>query len=337
VIVSGLQGVGLRTVEQLHQAGVPVVVVDDEPDPRLVRVVEGWDIPFIVGSPRLGGTLEQAGLSTARAVVCAERTEVQTLETALLISELRPDIRVVVQLANAAVGAAVSQVTGPGTVLDVAGIAAPSIVESYLGEDSYQIELDGTRFTTAEVEVNRYGSLRALFGALAPRAVVPANGSPTIACPGRDLMVGPGDRVTVLGTVEEVAEAGCSTREADDDGARARKRTSLPERLRRVVALVSSDANSALRFAMVAALLLVVVSVVVLRLGYHRPQGGHLGTLDALYFTVETVSTVGFGDFHFSHQTAWIEVFGILLILAGATLVTNALVSWRIEQSLGRQ
>ena len=58
--------------------------------------------------------LERAGLAAARAVVCAERTEVQTLETALLISELRPDIRVVVQLANAAVGAAVAQVTGPG-------------------------------------------------------------------------------------------------------------------------------------------------------------------------------------------------------------------------------
>ena len=104
VIVCGLQGVGLRTVEQLHQAGVSVVVVDDEPDPRLVRVVEAWDIPFIVGSPRIGSVLEQAGLSTARAVVCAERTEVQTLETALLISELRPEIRVVVQLANASRG-----------------------------------------------------------------------------------------------------------------------------------------------------------------------------------------------------------------------------------------
>ena len=125
VIVCGLQGVGLRTVEQLHQAGVSVVVVDDEPDPRLVRVVEAWDIPFIVGSPRIGSVLEQAGLSTARAVVCAERTEVQTLETALLISELRPEIRVVVQLANAAVGAAVSQVTGPGTVLDVAASGRP--------------------------------------------------------------------------------------------------------------------------------------------------------------------------------------------------------------------
>ena len=273
VIVCGLQGVGLRMVEQLHQAGVDVVVVDDEPEQRLVRVVEAWDIPYIVGSPRFIGVLEKAGLSTARAVVCAERTEVQTLETALLISELRPEIRVVVQLANAAVGAAVSQVTGPGTVLDVAALAAPSIVEACLGSDSFQIELAGTRFETAEVEVERYASLRALFGALAPVAVVPADGSATVACPGRDHMVSIGDRVTVLGTPEELGEAGVAV--AADDGLGLRSGTSTgPGLVRRVVGVVGSDANRILRVAVVAALVLIVVSVVILRLGYRRPHGG---------------------------------------------------------------
>jgi len=33
VIVCGLHGVGLRTVELLHRSRVPVVVVDDDPDP----------------------------------------------------------------------------------------------------------------------------------------------------------------------------------------------------------------------------------------------------------------------------------------------------------------
>ena len=207
VIVCGLQGVGLRMVEQLHRAGVRVVVVDEEPDLRLVRIVEAWEVPFIVGSPRIGGFLDRAGLSSARAVVCAERTEVQTLETALLVSERRPDIRVVVQLANAAVGAAVTQVTGPGTVLDVAALAAPSIVEACLGSDSYQIELAGTHFVTSEVEVGRFATLRALFGALAPIAVVPVDGSPTVACPGRDHQVHIGDRVTVIGTPEELEGA----------------------------------------------------------------------------------------------------------------------------------
>ncbi len=69
-----------------------------------------------------------------------------------------------------------------------------------------------------------------------------------------------------------------------------------------------------------------------------------MSALTALYFTVETISTVGFGDLSFSHQSTGILVFGIVLIAVGATLlttvfalITNLLVSWRIEQSLGRQ
>jgi len=344
VIVCGLQGVGLRTVEQLHRARVAVVVVDDEPDPRLVRIVEAWDIPFIVGSPRMGGVLDQAGLAGARAVVCAERTEVQTLETALLISEKRPEIRVVVQLANAAVGAAVTQVTGPGTVLDVAALAAPSIVEACLGRDSYQIELGGTRFRTLEVEVERYGSLRALFGALAPIGVVPADRSPTVSCPGRDHMVGIGDRVTVLGTPEELDGAGVVTTAQDPDPMTRARRRARSNPLRPIMALVGADDHRALRVAMVAASTLIVVATVVLRLFYRLPHGGHMSVLTALYFTVETISTVGYGDFSFAGQSTAVEVFGIILIAGGAlllttvfALITNVVVSWRIEQSLGRQ
>ena len=93
-----------------------------------------------------------------------------------------------------------------------------------------------------------------------------------------------------------------------------------------------------------AVLLMLLTSTLVLRFAYRRPaSGGHLHLLDALYFTVETISTVGFGDFSFSGQSQWLEAFGVLLILLGAavvttlfTLITNMLVSRRIEQSLGR-
>lgn len=125
VVVCGLHGVGLRIVERLHLAGVRVVVVvDDAPDPRLVRVVRGWGIPHLVGSSRLEETLLEAGVAAASALICVETDDLHTLETALLARELRPDLRVVVQLANPAVGRAMSEVTGPGSVLDVAALAA---------------------------------------------------------------------------------------------------------------------------------------------------------------------------------------------------------------------
>ena len=56
VLVCGLQALGLRIVEQLHRAGVGVVVVDDRPDPRLVALVDGW------GVPRVGEKLSRLNL-----------------------------------------------------------------------------------------------------------------------------------------------------------------------------------------------------------------------------------------------------------------------------------
>jgi voltage-gated potassium channel Kch len=69
VIVCGLHGVGLRIVEQLNLSGVPAVVVDDNPDLRLIRSLIGWGVPHIAGSSRSAETLAEAGLPGAAAVI----------------------------------------------------------------------------------------------------------------------------------------------------------------------------------------------------------------------------------------------------------------------------
>ncbi len=56
-----------------------------------------------------------------------------------------------------------------------------------------------------------------------------------------------------------------------------------------------------LRIALALGLALLVISTLVLHFGYHwTGHTAHLPFLDAVYFTVETVATVGFGDFSFS-------------------------------------
>ncbi|MCW3033052.1 MAG: hypothetical protein QOK19_2923 [Solirubrobacteraceae bacterium] len=340
VIVCGLTDVGLRTVEQLHLAGADVVVLDDDADERLARVVRGWGIPHLPRGAHLAEPLFDAGLPGARAVVCAETTDLRTLETVLQIRDLRPDVLVVADLDNAAVARAVEQVLGSVGVLDVAALFAPAVVETMLGRQARPIVLGDETFVAAELAVPMSATLRELYGSLAPVGVVTAAEGELIACPGRDLQVSPRDRVTVIGTPEQHEAAGVPLPRPVAAGGRP---ASIRATAARLQSTVRSLLDRPLRIALALGLLLLVSSALVLHFGYRRPLGGaHLPLLDAVYFTVETVATVGFGDFSFSGQPAWVEAYGIFLIVAGTTLVTtlfalltNALVSRRISQSLG--
>src|ERR1700686_2863116 len=98
----------------------------------MAQIVEGWGVPHIRHSANLGFGLSEAGLDGAVAVICVETSEVATLEIALRVREARPALGVVVQRATPAVGRALERVTGPGSVLDVAALAAPSFVEACL-------------------------------------------------------------------------------------------------------------------------------------------------------------------------------------------------------------
>jgi voltage-gated potassium channel Kch len=347
VVVCGLQGVGLRAVEQFHLSGTPVVVVDDDADPQFARILDDWGVPLVRRNAHRGEGFEDAGLANASAVVCTEKDEIHTLETALRVRELRPDVRLVVQLANPSVAHALERVSGPGSVLDVASLAAPSFVEACLLRPSHGIELGGVQFavvqTTANQSLGVNDTFRGRFGNLAPVAAVPARGGPMAQCPGRDHPVFEGDRVAVLGTLDEFDRMGIPTEHV---GSGARRSVAFTRRARRRLAAALDEGNRALAIVAAGLVGLILVSTVLLRLTY-APKGSgsasHLGLLTSLYFTIETVATVGYGDYTFSEQSPWLMVCGIVLIVSGVALVstafalfTNILVSRRIERSLGR-
>jgi Trk K+ transport system NAD-binding subunit len=340
VIVCGLHGVGLRIVEQLNLSGVPAVVVDDDPDMRLVRSLIGWGVPHIAGSSRSAEILAEAGLPGATAVICALEDDLHTLETALLTRELRADVRVVVQLGNPAVGRALAGIQI--SVLDVAGLSAPSIVEACL-RSAQEIRLADERFFAARIVAPRAASLRELYGALAPIAVMPAAGGDVVVCPGRDHQLREGDGVTLIGTPDELRAAGVTARFDRPAGVAA-----VPSRrvryVRHLVLSVLHAADRRLLSALAGLFAVLVTSTFVLRLAYHLPGAQRIPLLNAAYFTVETITTVGYGDYSFRGQPAWLMAGAICLMLLGALFVavffamlTNTLVSRRIEESLGRQ
>jgi Trk K+ transport system NAD-binding subunit len=341
VIVCGLEGVGLRTVEQLRSTGVAVVIVDDDPGAQHAATVEGWGCPYIAASGSHDQQLRQAGLAGARAIVCTSRSDLRNVETALLARDLRADIDVVAHLDNPTVGRAVEEATGEGSALDVAGLFAPAVVDACMYRSSHDVLLGEERFVAAEVGVGGAGTLRELFGDLVPVGVVRADGE-LVVCPGRDFGVAPGDRVTLLGKPDELAGAEVS-RGAETDRVPSQGGGSFRQFLRRTSRTLAQGTDRAVWITLVLSLAMLVIATIVLRLGYHQGDGSHLSLIQSVYFTIETFATVGFGDFSFAHQSTGMQVFGIALIVAGVTLstvilalITNALVSRRIEQSLGQ-
>ncbi|HEY3980242.1 MAG TPA: NAD-binding protein [Streptosporangiaceae bacterium] len=338
VIVCGLHGVGLLIVEELSLSGVPAVVVDDDPDPRLARTLRGWGVPHVAGSPRGADALTRAGLAGAAAVICALEDDLHTLEVAMLTRELRAGVRVIVQLDNPAVGRALQ---GIGiSVLDVAGLSAPSIAQACL-QAPQEIVLAGHGFCAGRASAPRAATLRELYGVLTPVAVRARGDGDVVICPGRDHAVAAGDDVTLFGTADELRAAGVTGRRAGPGPARGGRRAGLP---RQLVMSVVQAADRRLAVALAALFAVLVGSTAVLRLTYHLPGASRFPVLDAVYFSVETITTVGYGDFTFRHQDPWLMAGAIVLMLLGAlfvavffALLTNVLVSRRIEESLGRR
>ena len=80
-----------------------------------------------------------------------------------------------------------------------------------------------------------------------------------------------------------------------------------------------------------------------LRFAYQHPPG--MSWIDALYFSTETIATVGYGDFSFMRPAdVAADLFGIGLMFAGVTttailvaFIADVLLSRRMAQSAGRR
>jgi Trk K+ transport system NAD-binding subunit len=342
VIVCGLHAVVVQIVEQLIAAGARVVVIDDEGSHhRAVRALDRMGVPVLARRSRTAESLVEAGIAGAKAVICIESSDLRTLETVMLARDLRDDVRVIAQLDNPALARAVEEKTGEATVIDVASLFSPPVIEACVKRRAHDIKIGSTHFVTIEVVAPRDGTLRELYGSLVPLGVATDSDREPAVCPGRDHRVQEGNRVTLLGTRDEVHAAGFGGR-LSAGGEIQQTRDRVVGAARRLIGELTSDSGHSLRIALGLGLALLVISTLVLHFGYQRAGGG-LGLISSVYFTVETVATVGFGDFSFSTQPVYMEIFGIFLILAGTTLVTtifalltNALVSRRIAQSLGQ-
>lgn len=324
VIVSGDDALAMTVIEELRRAGASVA-----------RVL-GSDL----AGARVKTELERAGIAQAVAVVCAGDDDATNLEIALLARKANPDIRIVARVANDVLREAISVDDGPSAIFDVADLAGQGVVEACLARTTHPFEAAGLDFVMFGSEAPRDASLRDIYGDLAPVAVVhgPNSAAPgqVIPCPGRDYVVAAGDWTAMIGTVEEAASCGFRAPRA------ARIRTRRP-RLRRALdaaRTLPQELNPAFFPLIVALIALVIGSTTLLHFAYGHPG---MSWVDAFYFTNETITTTGYGDFSFASQPTWLRIYAAVLMLAGVTttallvaFIADVLLSRRFVWSYGR-
>src|SRR6201987_6416271 len=188
IIVSGDDALATTIVEELNNAGVHIA------------------------NPAGPAELANAGITRARAVICTGKNDATNLEIALLARQANPNVRVVTRLANDVLREAMAADPRPCAVLDVADLAAPSVVEACLAHTVHPFEAAGIEFVVSGAEAPRDATLREIYGDLAPVAVIHGENCATPGeaepCPGRDLPVHAGDWTAMLGTSDELAARG---------------------------------------------------------------------------------------------------------------------------------
>ncbi len=318
IIVSGDDALAMQIIDELNDAEVSVVPLK---------------------SPK---ALEAADVACAHAVIAASPDDALNLEVALLARRANPTVRVVARISNASLRQAMDEPDDPGDMLDVADLAAPSVVEALLGRTAHTIHVGEVDFVVSGAIAPADGTLREIYGRLAPVAIIRGDNSPdtgeVIACPPLDTTVQMGDWTSMIGRPEELAAQGMKVGRTGD--ITPRQRPAL-WRLLDSIRAFSDDIHPTFYRALGVLVGLLISSTVILRFFYNSPG---MGWMDALYFSTETLATVGYGDFNFMHQPLWLRLWGVVMMIGGlattaivVAFVADVLLSRRLSQTTSRQ
>ena len=148
-----------------------------------------------------------------RASICADDDDALNLEIALLARQLNPTCGWWPGSPTACCARRWRSATDPGAILDVADLAAPSVVEACLSRTTHTISAAGIEFVVSGTDAPRDAHAardlrRSRAGGGRSAARIRTTPGEVVACPGRDVRVHEGDWTAMIGTAEELVAQG---------------------------------------------------------------------------------------------------------------------------------
>ncbi|WP_331733447.1 NAD-binding protein (plasmid) [Streptomyces sp. NBC_00080] len=107
VVLLGLGKVGTRVLARLHELGIPVVCVEEDPEARGIPLARRLHVPTVIGDVTQEGVLEAAKVHRAHALLAVTSSDTTNLEAALYARSVAPRLRVSLRLYDDAFATAV--------------------------------------------------------------------------------------------------------------------------------------------------------------------------------------------------------------------------------------
>lgn len=336
IILCGLGNLGSRVFDSLKSAGLPIVVVDSQPDrtdPRL----EGVEVH--VGDFRKSAVLVAAGIHRARALFIVSSDDLANVSAALTARQLNADIRIVVRMFNQNLLTSLGSILRNTTALSVSALTAPILaLAAVTGNSLGAFKLDDIPHQSILLRIERASPLlgvrltdlaakHQLFilghlpGGQTPRLIHEVDGNARLQL---------GDRLIVCGTPEHLEPL---LRPVSGEYFTPVRWAGRLRRLARTVWQAIKAVDTPMKIGGSALMLTVFSSTLIFRYGIGT------GWAEGLYQTVNVIAT---GDeLHGEGQPDWAKVFLSLLRLAGAALFagftaifTNYLIRARLAGAL---
>jgi Trk K+ transport system NAD-binding subunit len=327
--------VGYRVVQLLRRLGEPVTVVSGPTRDEWLRVAAEDGVRILRGDARDEALLAQAGLAEARAVIAATDDDAANIEIALDSRRSRPGLPVVVRLFDQHLARHLSAGLDV-KALGVASLAAPAFAAAALGEQWISsFSLDGERYV-----IGRLSLPEAVAGA---RALAEVHGLFAVSvddapAAGPEAAFRTGARLTVAARRRDWERFAGRSAPAGESRWRVAARNVAAVLSGGVLRKAWNNAPTSVRSLFLLFNLLILMSVFVFQ------EALHLSLVDALYFIVTTVTTVGYGDITPREAGTAVKLYACGLMLLGSatvavlySILTDFIVTARFQQLLGRQ
>ena len=301
IVVIGADTTTVRLVEELVRGGEQLVVLaHGQPDSDIVAEVQSLGGTVIVANHVREADLRTAGIDRAKTAVILGDDDVFAVRVALVIEEMVPGLRLVIEMTNPNLGHKVSELVGDCTLLSSAELAAPAFVAAALATADMQTFEIGGRMVAAGPRDRVGGELLAVVGDTSRSgvdAVLPESGG--------NVVLG----TALVGTTRSVA------------------RTSG------MVGALSRVFDRRARMVVVGLLVLITLSTLYFHLGGSD-------WLASLYLALTSSTATGDTDLSglptaFRFGAVVIQLFGLVLSAGITAVIVDALISARLAAITG--